>query len=94
MRTEVVEIFSDQTNAAVLRHPGRKFPGVLVQGDTLYSLCRRADDACTGAKGLVQSDAYEELNDLRNHLWSLLNHYKSVLGEHQIPLPFSEASGA
>lgn len=23
-----------------------------------------------------------------------LNHYKSVLGEHQIPLPFSEDAGA
>jgi hypothetical protein len=84
MRTEIVEIYSDQTNAAVLRHPGRKFPGVLVQGDTLHSLCRRADDACAGARGLVPSDAYDELNDLRNHLWSLLNHYKEVLGEHQI----------
>jgi hypothetical protein len=94
MRTEIVEIYSDQTNAAVLRHPGRKFPGVLVQGDTLHSLCRRADDACAGARGLVQSDAYDELNDLRNHLWSLLNHYKVVLGEHQIQLPFSQAPDA
>ena len=94
MRTEVVEIYSDQTNAAVVRHPSRKFPGVLVQGDTLHSMCRRADDACKGARGVVQSDTYDELNDLRNHLWSLLNHYKSVLGEHQIPLPFSQGPGA
>ena len=94
MRTEVVEIYSDQANAAILRHPGRKFPGVLVQGDTLHLLCHRADDACEAAKGVVQSDAYDELNDLRNQLWSLLNHYSSVLGEHQIPLPFSQAPGA
>jgi hypothetical protein len=31
MRSEMVEIFSDQTNAAVMRHPGRAFPGVLVR---------------------------------------------------------------
>lgn len=94
MRTEVVEIYSDQTNAAILRHPSRKFPGVLVQGDTLHSMCRSADDVCKDAKGVVASYTYEELNDLRNHLWSLLNHYKSVLGEHQVSLPFSQGPGA
>ena len=42
MRSESVEIYSDTTNAAVLRHPGKKFPGVLVQGDTLYTMCQAA----------------------------------------------------
>jgi len=89
MRTEAVEIFSDATNAAVMRHPGRQFPGVLIQGDTLHSMCRRADVVCRGAvKG---SEAYDELNDLRNHLWELLTHYKAVLQVHDIPLPFYEA---
>jgi hypothetical protein len=89
MRTEPIEVFSDATNAAIMRHPGRRFPGVLVQGDTLYSMCRRADEACRGADR--SSEAYEELNDLRNHLWELLTHYKSVLREHDLPLPFPEA---
>ena len=90
MRTDIVEIYSDQTNAAVMRHPGRKFPGLLIQGDNLYYLCHQADIACSRAKNVVTSDAYEEMNDLRNKLWSYLTHYKTVLGEHQIPLPFSE----
>lgn len=89
-----VEIYSDQTNAAVLRHPARRFPGVLVQGDSLYALCVQADDACAAAKGKLDSDACGELNELRNALWSYLTHYKSVLGQHQIPLPFSEDAGA
>jgi hypothetical protein len=87
MRVEEIEVYSDATNAAVMRHPGRRFPGVLVQGDTLHSLCYRADVAC---KALDRgSDAYLEANDLRNALWAFLNHYKAVLGEHDIPLPFS-----
>lgn len=88
MRTENVEILSDRTNAAVLRHPDRKFPGVLVQGDTLYTLCQRADAACREMGR--SSPGFEEGNDLRNALHSLLSYYKSVLGEHDIPLPFSE----
>jgi len=73
-----------------MRHPGRHFPGVLVQGDTLYTMCRRADQACLNARANLNADAYEGLNDLRNHLWSLLTHYKIVLAEHGLPLPFSE----
>jgi hypothetical protein len=37
MRTENVEILSDKSNAAVLRHPDRVFPGVLVQGIVFIS---------------------------------------------------------
>lgn len=91
MKIEVVEILSDQTNAAIMRHPDRHFPGVLVQGDTLYSLCQRMDLACNeigrGAAG------FTELNGVRNSLWELLTHYKVVLAEHQISLPFSEQAG-
>ena len=94
MRTADLEIYADQTNAAVVRHPGRRFPGVLVQGDSLYALCTQADRACAAAKGKLDPGAYDELNALRDALWGYLTHYKSVLGQHQIPLPFSEDNGA
>lgn len=90
MYTDIVEIYSDQTNAAVVRHPSRKFPGVLVQGDSLHALCAQADSVCIDAKRLLSTDEYEELDDLRNKLWGYLNHYKSVLAEHDMSLPFSE----
>ncbi len=45
MRKESVEIYSDETNGPVMRHPGRTYPGVLVQGDTLYSLFKGTDEA-------------------------------------------------
>ena len=90
MRIDAVEIYSDQTNAAVLRHPGRRFPGVLVQGDTLYSMCQAADIICESSRGALSEEDQAELNNLRDHLWELLVHYKLVLTEHEIELPFSE----
>ncbi|MGR9172343.1 DUF6959 family protein [Rhizobium sp. KDH_Rht_773_N] len=73
----------------MLRHPARAFPGVLLQGDTLYILYKQANLACSevgpGAPG------YEELDDLRNKLQLYLDHYKSVLKEHGMKLPFFEA---
>ena len=89
MKKEQVEIYSDATNRAVMKHPGRNYPGSLIQGDTLYKLCRNSDRVCE----LIEpksSEVYKEMNELRNTLWDRLNHYKHVLEEHNIDLPFSE----
>jgi len=91
MRTEPVEIYSDTTNMAVLRHPKRKFPGILIQGDDLFALCRAADAACSGIDR--NEPGYAELNRLRNTLWSQLNHYRNVLDEHEISMPFADVGG-
>jgi len=94
VRIEQVEIFADTSNAAVMRHPSRQFPGVLVQGDTLYSMCQAADFICARARPQLDEEVSQELNELRNQLWSLLTHYKSVLAEHDLPVPFSETPRA
>ncbi|MGL4235177.1 DUF6959 family protein [Tabrizicola sp.] len=88
MRREIVEIYSDHTNAAILRHPGRKFPGVLLQGDTLHALCQDIDNVLE--KLDRSSSVYQGLNEIRNSLWNFKSHYKSVLVEHNLPIPFSE----
>jgi hypothetical protein len=90
MHVESVEIYSDATNAAILRHPGRRFPGILIQGDTLYNLCRTLDEICRDARSQLDPETYEEANDLRNTMRGYLNHYKAVLHEHSLPLPFPE----
>ena len=89
MRIAEVEIYFDATNAAVMRHPDRRFPGVLIQGDTLHTLFVSAD-ACRAALGRLDEDDRYELAELHERLKDLLGHYKAVLAEHQIPLPFSE----
>ena len=90
MHTETVEILSDDTNMVVLRHPTRRFPGVLIQGDSLYSMCKQADRVCAAAQEILPMEPYTELNSLRNSLWAQLTHYKAVLAEHDLSLPFNE----
>jgi hypothetical protein len=91
MKVEKVEIYSDASNLAVMRHPGRHLPGSLIQGDTLHSLCVSADRACEASKKAGCSDAFEEINYLRNALWERLNHYEKVLTEHGIQIPYSRS---
>jgi uncharacterized protein DUF6959 len=92
MRVKPVEIYSDASNYAVMRHPGRRFPGSLIQGDSLHGLCSQADRVCATARERLDPDTYAELNDLRNELRVRLTHYKQILREHQIELPFNELS--
>jgi len=87
MRAESVEIYSDATNAAVLRHPARRFPGCLIQGDTLSSFLQSIR-VVRNESHRLSPEAADELADISERLEGLLAHYKSVLIEHNIPLPF------
>lgn len=91
MRVEPVEIYSDASNHAVMRHPGRKFPGSLVQGDTLHILTRQAETIRSALHAGDRDDALIELDDLIEKLRSRLDHYSNVLREHGISLPFYDA---
>jgi hypothetical protein len=88
MRKDTVEIYSNQTNAAVMRHPNRAFPGVLLQGDTLFSLCELSNLVCREIGR--SSPGFDDANELHDVLRSYLDHYKTVLVQHDIGLPFSE----
>ena len=88
MKTEPVEIYSDRTNAAVIRHPDRQFPGVLLQGDTLHSLCADIDRALRAMD--PGSEAFDELTSVRDRLWSLKTHYAATLTAHGLSRPFHE----
>ncbi|WP_425613046.1 DUF6959 family protein [Xanthomonas hydrangeae] len=53
---------------------GRKFPGVLLQGDTLHARCAQVAGALAGGP-----DASDELQDVRSKLLGMLAHYTAVL---------------
>lgn len=86
-----VEIYADSSNYAVMRHPGRNFPGALIQGDSLSILCRSADSVRRELENGEIEEAQEELDYLREMLWGLLLHYEQILKEHKLPLPYTES---
>jgi len=81
-----VALLTPPHNFAVVQLPDRVFPGVVVQGDSLYSLWESARRVAEVAKG---TPAEEEAHDLSEELHSVLRSYMLVLGEYEIPLPFS-----
>ena len=90
MRKEAVEIYDDAPNVAVMRHPRRRFPGSLVQGDSLSILCGLSDRVRKAIEDGDMNEAMLELDELRWLLWTRLKHYERVLQQHDIRLPYTD----
>jgi len=92
MRLEQVEIYSDATNAAVLRHPGRRYPGCLIQGDSLFALVQTLRSV-QDESGRLTEDASAGLTEVAERLGEFLEHYRAVLAQHDVELPFHDPLG-
>ena len=91
MEKQELEVFSSASNAAIIRHPGRRFPGLLVQGDTLNGL-RNDVRYLAELIGETNEEEDEELHYtlliLREKLDGMLAHYEAVLKAHGIQRPY------
>ena len=87
-----VEQYAAATNAAVIRLPGRKFPGVVLQGDSLKVLPDCAEDVARLAEH-ASPDLKELIQELRDHLQGYLRVYEDTLKTHGQALPYVSRVG-
>lgn len=84
-----LEVFSTASDAAVVRVPGRRFPGVVIQGDSLKILW---DEVRTARERASSPEGREELAGTLEHLEELLAGYLCVYEEtlraHGLELPY------
>jgi hypothetical protein len=83
------ELFTSGGNGAIVRLPGRRFPGVLVQGDSLSVLLSMAETVETLLAAGRTPEAAEGLGDLADSLGSMLRDYEAVLREHGMTPPYA-----
>lgn len=93
MPDESIEVLSHTINRPVLRMPGRKFPGVLVQGDTLASLLALARMISERAKNQTDVELTELSQELHGELSDILYEYEQVLRANKSPLPYVSPFG-
>jgi hypothetical protein len=85
---EQIEVWSPNVNGAVVRMPGRRFPGVVIQGDALSALL---DSALSLVESLANKAGSEELDlavELANQVESHLEHYEETLSAKGWSLPY------
>lgn len=89
MKKIEVELFANICNNVVLRIPGRKFPGVVIQGDSLSILYNLAEEVCGLAQALQSEELQDAACELAHLLAARLQIYEDVLAEHNIKLPYN-----
>lgn len=90
MERKELEVFSEECNYAIVRMPGRQFPGCVVQGDSLRILLRCAERAAAMASRTGIVELIEEIQELKESLEDRLLHYGHVLKAHGMDLPYSQ----
>lgn len=80
-----VVLLSDPTNYAVVQLPGRAFPGVVFQGDSLDSLIADIREA---AAETDESERAFALTDIIERLNGVQKHYEAILDREGISTPY------
>lgn len=78
-------LLTSAANYAVVQLPGRQFPGVVFQGDSLHILISEIESA------LAEADPAEqraEFGYIVEQLKAVQRHYEDVLADANIPLPY------
>jgi len=97
MKVEQLEVYSTDSNYAVIKPSGRSYPGAVIQGDSLGILCRNALRLVKHVESgdTSSEDFLGELEELTNALIERMLHYQDVLEHHEIDFPhvhpFSES---
>src|SRR5690349_3003999 len=87
--SEQVDILSHISNSAIVQLPGRKFPGIVIQGDTLSNLFEGARCLLAQHRQLQDEEQYYETLDIAEALQAQLLHYEQTLAEHGFRLPYT-----
>lgn len=75
-------------NGAVVQLPERKFPGIVIQGDSLSILVSNVSELRENIAKKDEAEIAASLDMLERHLKERLEFYESVLVRQGVPLPY------
>jgi hypothetical protein len=82
------KILETGANGAVVQLPERKYPGIVVQGDSLSILVSDVEELRESIAKKDEAEVAASLGSIERHLKERLEFYESVLAKHGIPLPY------
>lgn len=83
----IAKLLTDPTNYAVVQLPGRKYPGVVFQSDSLHALIVQMQNALTAAQKYSDDDLNAELEDALVLLSAAETKLKSVCDSEGVAMP-------
>jgi hypothetical protein len=88
MEQKQIEVYSEMSNYAIVRMPGRNYPGCVIQGDSLNILLKTAKRAHELAVSTGIEDLIGETEDLVENLSGRLDYYEVILKAHGMDVPY------
>ena len=88
VKTIEVEVLTEHHNYAVIRLPKRKFPGVVLQGDSLSTLVADLGRGRDQLQRGENEDGMGWIHLVLETLEGVQHAYEVALAEHSIPLPY------
>jgi hypothetical protein len=88
MKRVEVDLLGDAVNAVVLRVPGRRFPGIVIQGDSLSILQSTVERLVAALADARLSDATDEAVELRELLKGYKHAYEEAMTAAGLALPY------
>lgn len=86
--SESAELLSPATNYAIVQLPGRAFPGVVFQGDSLFCLIQDLKSCVQDLKSGQLEDLNLGLEYMLEDLNAILTSYEMVCADKGISLPY------
>ena len=87
---EELEVYSHACNSCIIKMPERRFPGVLIQGDSLSTLYHNVLELVNELEGKVEEETFLQALEIAESLECHLDNYIKTLKNHNIELPFSK----
>ena len=84
-----IAILSEASNCPVVKMPGRKFPGVVLQGDSLKSLLSFAEEIEQLSAPFNNDEINTVINDLKSKLAGYVNVYETTMKAKGLQLPYT-----
>lgn len=91
MSSDAVLVLSHVPNSAIVQLSGRRFPGIVIQGDTLSNMFEGAKYLLGEFKRLRDEERFFETLMFAEQLQDQLLHYEETLGRMDMQLPYSSS---
>lgn len=86
---EEVKLYDHVSNSGIVHMPGRRFPAVAIQGDSLSYMLTTALELMEKGKQLQDEDIYYGSMELAERLRDHLAHYEEILDKEGFEKPYT-----
>jgi hypothetical protein len=89
---ENAELLQTQGDYSLMRWSGRRFPGLLIQGDTLSILCDDLEEIMSLLDGGDQEEAEFALSEVCKRVNGMRKSYEEMMDAESMSLPYRRTS--